>query len=48
VADIDYSYEKANKALYSTVLVEYKDLIWKLTNTRISRFFMWRGRSIRF
>ena len=27
VADINYSYEKADKALYSTVLVEYKDLI---------------------
>jgi hypothetical protein len=27
VADINFSYEKADKALYSTVLVEYKDLI---------------------
>ena len=27
VADIDYSYEKADKANYSTILVEYKDLI---------------------
>jgi pyruvate/2-oxoglutarate/acetoin dehydrogenase E1 component len=27
VADIDYSYQKADAATYSTILVEYKDLI---------------------
>jgi hypothetical protein len=42
VADIDYSYQKADAATYSTILVEYKDLIWNITNTAITKYLIFQ------